>query len=257
MFGGIQLFHKYAQQKDIEIMGKTVLITGASRGIGYALAETFAINKYTVYANYNKNPDPLMTLSGKLSKDGYTLIPLHADVSKKKDIEQMLSKTSGIDILINNAGISQFRPFTDITEADWDNMMLVNLKSAYLCTHCVIPDMIHNKYGVIINISSMWGVTGGSCEVHYSTAKAGMIGFTKALAKEMAPSGIRVNCVAPGVIETDMNKDFSDSDRQLIKDQTPLGRIGLPEHIARAALFLAEDEFITGEVLNVNGGFHI
>lgn len=238
-------------------MKKNVLITGASRGIGYALAELFAVNKYTVYANYNKTPNPLKLLSEKLSKDGYTLIPLHADVSNRSDVEYMISKTNGIDILINNAGTSQFRQFIDISEADWDNMMSVNLKSVYLCTQCVIPHMIHNKYGIIINISSMWGVTGGPCEVHYSAAKAGMIGFTKALAKEMAPSGIRVNCIAPGVIETDMNKDLSNSDRQLIIEQTPLGMIGLPNHIARAVLFFVEDEFITGEILNINGGFHI
>ncbi len=238
-------------------MRETVLITGASRGSGYATAELFAVNGYTVYANYRSSPKSLELLSEKLSERGCTLIPLYADVSKSNDVEHMVSQTNGVDILINNAGIAQFKQFVDMSEADWDNMMSVNLKSVYLCTHCVIPHMIKRKHGAIVNISSVWGVTGGSCEVHYSAAKAGVIGFTKALAKEMAPSGIRVNCIAPGVIETDMNKELSDYDRQLIKEQTPLGTIGLPDHIAQAALFLAENQFITGEILNVNGGFHI
>lgn len=238
-------------------MRETVLITGASRGIGYATAELFAVNGYTVYANYRSSPKSLELLSEKLSERGFTLIPLYADVSNSNDVEHMVSQTNGVDILINNAGIAQFKQFVDMSEADWDNMMSVNLKSVYLCTHCVIPHMIKRKHGAIVNISSVWGVTGGSCEVHYSAAKAGVIGFTKALAKEMAPSGIRVNCIAPGVIETDMNKELSDYDRQLIKEQTPLGTIGLPDHIAQAALFLAENQFITGEILNVNGGFHI
>lgn len=238
-------------------MRKTVLVTGASRGIGYAAAQLFAANGYTVYANYRRDSRSLKLLSEELSRCGYTLIPVHADVTSRSDVEHMISQTNGVDILINNAGISQFRQFIDMSEADWDNMMTVNLKSVYLCTHCVIGHMIRRKHGVVINISSVWGVTGGSCEVHYSAAKAGVIGFTKALAKEMAPSGIRVNCIAPGVIDTDMNRDLSGSDRQLIIEQTPLGMIGLPDHIARAALFLAENEFITGEVLNVNGGFHV
>ncbi|HHY62423.1 MAG: 3-oxoacyl-ACP reductase FabG [Bacillota bacterium] len=238
-------------------MRETVLITGASRGIGYATAELFAVNGYTVYANYRSSPKSLELLSEKLSERGCTLIPLYADVSNSNDVEHMVSQTNGVDILINNAGIAQFKQFVDMSETDWDNMMSVNLKSVYLCTHCVIPHMIKRKHGAIVNISSVWGVTGGSCEVHYSAAKAGVIGFTKALAKEMAPSGIRVNCIAPGVIETDMNKELSDYDRQLIKEQTPLGTIGLPDHIAQAALFLAENQFITGEILNVNGGFHI
>lgn len=238
-------------------MNKTVLITGASRGIGYVLAQAFAVNNYTVYANYNKTHEPLNILAQKLSKDGHILIPLHADVSKKNDVEQMISQTKGIDILINNAGFSQIKQFIDITEQDWDNMMNINLKSAFLCTKVVLPYMIHNKKGSIINISSVWGVTGGSCEVHYSASKAGMIGLTKALAKELGPSGIRVNCIAPGVIETDMNNDLTGEDRELIIKQTPLEMIGDSEHIAQAALFLVKNEFITGEILNINGGFHI
>ena len=236
---------------------KTVLITGASRGIGYETAKLFAQNNYIVYANYHKSPEALKALSERLSNEGYTVIPVYADVSVKSDVNDMVSQTKGVDILINNAGISQFRQFVDMTEADWDNIMSVNIKSVYLCTHAVIPYMIHNKRGKIINVSSVWGVTGGSCEVHYSAAKAGVIGFTKALAKEMAPSGIQVNCIAPGVINTDMLKGLSEADRLFLKEQTPMGTIGLPEDVAKTALFLTENEFITGEVLNVNGGFHI
>ena len=235
---------------------KTV-ITGASRGIGYESAKLFAQNNYIVYANYHKSSQALEALSERLSGEGHTVIPVYADVSNKSDVTKMVSHTGGVDILINNAGVSQFKQFVDMTEADWDNMMSVSLKSVYLCTHCVIPFMIQSKRGKIINISSVWGVTGGSCEVHYSAAKAGVIGFTKALAKEMAPSGIQVNCIAPGVIDTDMIKDLSEADQCLIKEQTPMGTIGLPKDIAKAALFLAQDEFMTGEVLNINGGFHI
>ena len=240
---------------------KNILITGASRGIGFALAQafSFADHNYTVYANYNKTYAPLQMLAEELIRTGrpHTLVPIKADVSQKSEIADLLSQTNGIDILINNAGIAQIKPFMDITESDWDTMLDINLKSAFLCSQAVLPYMIHNKTGCIINISSVWGVTGGSCEVHYSAAKAGMIGFTKALAKELAPSGIRVNCIAPGVIDTGMNNELHDADLEQLKEQTPLGTIGQPDHVVQAAFFLAENEFITGEILNINGGFHI
>lgn len=236
---------------------KTVLVTGASRGIGFATAKLFAQSGYTVYANYNKNYEPLRELSEKMAKNNFSLIPVKANVALSEETSKMFSEISSVDILINNAGISQFMPFTDMSESDWDAMTTVNLKSVFLCSKAVVPDMIRKKSGHIINISSIWGVTGGSCEVHYSASKAAVIGFTKSLAKELAPSGIKVNCIAPGVIDTDMISSLCESDRNCIIEQTPLAQIGKSEHIAKAALFLAESEFITGEVLNVNGGFCI
>lgn len=234
-----------------------VLITGASRGIGYAMAALFAQKGYLVYANYHKSPDPLKILAESAAKQGNTVVPLYGNVSQREDVDRMIQEAGDVEILINNAGIAQTKQFVDLTEEDWDTMMTVNLKSVYLCSHSVIPQMIRRKRGKIINISSIWGVTGGACEVHYSAAKAGIIGFTKALAKEMAPLGIQVNCIAPGVIETDMIADLGAADRAVVIEETPLGSIGLPADIAKTALFLAEDAFITGEVLNVNGGFHI
>ena len=238
-------------------MRKKVLITGASRGIGYALAKAFAQKGYMVFAAYNKTYEPLRQMAIDMEQKGFSVIPVKCDVSNAENVKEMFRQAGHVDILINNAGISQTKLFTDITEDDWDNMMAVNLKSVYLCTKEVLPQMINAKSGNIINISSVWGVTGGSCEVHYSAAKAGVIGLTKALAKELGPSGICVNCIAPGVIKTDMTSDLSSDDKNALIEQTPAGRIGLPGDIAGAALFLAENSFITGEVINVNGGFYI
>jgi len=238
-------------------MRKKVLITGASRGIGYALAKVFAQKGYMVFAAYNKTYEPLRQMAIDMEQKGFSVIPVKCDVSNAENVKEMFRQAEHVDILINNAGISQTKLFTDITEDDWDNMMAVNLKSVYLCTKEALPQMINAKSGNIINISSVWGVTGGSCEVHYSAAKAGVIGLTKALAKELGPSGICVSCIAPGLIKTDMTSDLSSDDKNALIEQTPAGRIGLPGDIAGAALFLAENSFITGEVINVNGGFYI
>ena len=182
-------------------------------------------------------------------------------MTNKIEIEDMINyiidKYGKIDVLINNAGISQIKMFNDITEQDWNNMITTNLTSAFFTTKAVISNMIHNKNGCIINISSIWGMVGGSCEVHYSAAKAGLIGMSKALAKELGPSNIRVNIVAPGDIDTDMNKELSVEGIQEIKEGTPLRRIGKPIDIARCVKWLIEDEFTTGQVVSPNGGWVI
>lgn len=233
---------------------KNVLVTGGTRGIGAAIVRKFASNGYNVILNYKNSDD----IANKIKNEFPNNINTYkTDVSNYDEVKKMceycVDNFGGIDILINNAGISEIKQFNDITEEDWDNMISVNLKSVYNCTKNVVDNMIHNKYGKIINISSMWGEVGGSCEVHYSTAKAGVIGFTKALAKELALSNIQVNCVSPGIIDTDMNKMH---DLEELKNEVPVNRIGTTNDIANAVYFLAQDEnnYITGQVISVNGG---
>ena len=237
---------------------KTVLITGGSRGIGRETVRTFSKNGYNVaftYKSSREEADALAKETGALA--------VMADSSNEADVISAVNKTidayGRIDCLVNNAAISSFSLFTDITLEDWNNMLGVNLTGAFLYSKYVIPDMLKRKSGRIINISSMWGLVGSSCEVHYSTAKAGLIGMTKALAKELGPSGITVNAVAPGVINTDMNAALSVEDREALINDTPLMRIGEPSDIAEAILFLADDKasFITGEVINISGGYVI
>ena len=239
---------------------KTAVITGASRGIGKAIAEAFAKNNYNVVINYNKSEVDAQELKESLTKQGCVCEIFKADVSiyseAKSLIDFCIEKYGKIDTLINNAGISQIKLFTDISPSEWNNMINTNLSGVFNCSHNAVKYMLNNKSGNIINISSMWGIDGASCEVHYSTAKAGVIGFTKSLAKELGLSGIRVNCIAPGVIMTDMMKDFSDEDLLLIKNDIPLNRFGTPEDVAELALFLASDKAknITGQTISTNGG---
>lgn len=240
---------------------KNVLITGSSRGIGAETAAQFAAAGYRVLINYNHSEQAAKTLYEKIRSQGYSCDLIKADVSLSSDVcamfEKIKSVCSGVDILINNAGIAQTKLFTDISDDDWDRMISTNLSSAFYCCRAALPYMIKNKWGRIINISSMWGQVGGSCEVHYSAAKAGIIGLTKALAMEEGLSGITVNCIAPGVIRTDMTFNLSSEDFDVLKNETPTGTIGTPSDIAKAALFFASDSssFITGQVLGVNGGF--
>lgn len=242
-------------------MKKTVLITGASRGIGRAAAEAFAKAGYDVAVNYNKSAEAAETLCRELEKYSVKALPFQADVADKKAVEKMSAEIEtamgAVSVLVNNAGIAEQALFTDITEEMWDRMFAVNVKGAYNCTQAVLPKMIHEKYGRIINVSSMWGISGASCEVHYSASKAALIGFTKALAKEVGLSGITVNCVAPGVINTDMNGHLSPEIISELKEETPLNRIGTPQDVAETVLFLASEKasFITGQTISVDGGF--
>ena len=240
---------------------KTVLITGAAKGIGAAIAEELARDEYQVIINYKTSEQKAKELKEKLTKDGLNVEIYKADVAKKEEVQKMvqdiLKKYGKIDVLINNAGISQIKPFANIEEEDWDAIMNNNLKSVYLVTKEVISNMIQNQEGTIINISSIWGITGGSCEVHYSTAKAGIIGMTKALAKEMALSNITVNAIAPGIIQTDMNSELTPEEIQEIQKEIPLRRIGKPEDIAKAVKWLAQAPYITGQIIQIDGGWSI
>lgn len=239
---------------------KLVLITGSSRGIGAETARLFAENDYYVALNYNKSQGA----ASKIAESTPNCQPFRADVSVAEQVEKMFSEIYAAfgkapDVLINNVGISCEGLFTDTTLDDYERVFNVNVKSMYLCTKAALKSMVSKKRGKIINISSMWGQTGASCEVLYSASKAAVIGFTKALAKEVGPSGINVNCIAPGVIKTDMLSCYSDKDLDDLAQETPLSRLGSPRDIANAALFLAksDSDFITGQVLGVNGGFYI
>jgi len=244
-------------------MKKTVLVTGASRGIGRAIATIFAHNNYNVIINYLRSEREALALEETLKQRGCSVMVYQADVTQRVQVRAMIAesekKFGSIDVLINNAGISQFKLFTEINEEEWENMLDVHLKGLFNCCQGVLPHMIHRKKGKIINIASIWGMVGASCEVHYSTAKAGMIGFTKALAKELGPSGIQVNCIAPGIIDTDMNKGLDETEKSQLLEEIPLQRFGKPEEIAALAFYLAspEADFITGQVLSPNGGFVI
>ena len=244
-------------------MSKTALITGASRGIGKACALAFGKSGADVIVNYTRSKEKAEEVCKEISKLGGRALPFCADVADRKAVDEMIafahSNFGSISTIVNNAGIAEQIMFCDITEEKWDRMFAVDVKGVYNCIQAALPDMIHNKSGRIINISSMWGITGASCEVHYSAAKAAVIGMTKALAKELGPSGITVNAIAPGVISTEMNGNISEEIMSELKEETPIGRIGNPEDIAETALFLASPQasFITGEVISVNGGFVI
>jgi len=236
----------------------TVIITGSARGIGAATAALFADSGYNVVINYNTSEKEALELIERL---GEKAIAVKADVSTSEGAKHLFEiakeNFGSVDVLVNNAGIAQQKLFTDISQADYDRMFDCNVRSVFNCCQCALPDMIHKKYGRIINVSSMWGVVGASCEVHYSASKAAVIGLTKALAREVGPSGITVNCIAPGVIDTQMNKCYDEEIMNELKDETPVGRIGAPGDVARAILFFADpkSDFITGQVLGVDGAF--
>lgn len=235
---------------------KTVLITGGSRGIGRAMVELFSKNEYSVAFTYKNSENEAKSLAESTGS-----LAICADSASEAQVVNAVSQAEAqlgkIDCLINNAGISSFSLFTDLTLDAWNEMLSVNLTGAFLYSRAVIPGMVNRKCGRIVNISSMWGLVGSSCEVHYSTVKAGLIGMTKALAKELGPSGITVNAIAPGMINTEMNSHLSSEDVAALVEETPLMRIGQPSDVAAAALFLCSEDasFITGEVMNLSGGY--
>lgn len=242
-------------------MSKTVVITGASKGIGAATAILFARKGYNVVLNYNQSFQSVKLLASSLTGQGFSVITVKADVSNKLETDYLMNETVStfgtVDILVNNAGISISGPINELDIIDSDRIFDVNLKGVYNCCKSAVNQMVSQKSGKIINISSIWGQVGSSCEVAYSAAKAGVIGLTKALAKELAPSGINVNAVAPGIIDTSMNAGLTVEEINEFVSNVPLGRIGTPDEIAAAVMFLASDEadYITGQVLGVNGGY--
>lgn len=218
---------------------KKVLVTGGATGIGKACALLFEKEGYDVYITYNRTePD-------------YDVKKIKCDLKNTDEIKALFDTKHGFDILVNNAGVSLIKMINDVTDSDYEAVTAVNERAVYFMCKYALKDMINKKSGAIVNISSMWGQCGASCETLYSMTKAGIIGLTKALAQEVAPSGITVNCVAPGIIDTRMNDMFSEDE---LKDEVPLGRLGTPNEVAKAVLFFAENSYVTGQILGVNGG---
>ena len=242
-------------------MNKVIIVTGASKGIGREIAKKLAKKGYNVIANYNNSENEAIELKEELNQEKINIDIFKADVSKREEakelVEYTIKKYGKIDVLINNAGISQFKEFTKITKKDWDNMINTNLNSVFYMSQESCKNMIHNKNGCIINISSVWGLVGASCEVHYSVSKAGIDAMTKSLAKELGPSNIRVNSIAPGIIDTDMNKKLKIEDLNNLKEEIPLGKIGKAQDIAKCVQWLIEDKYTTGQIISINGGWII
>ncbi|NLK39108.1 MAG: 3-oxoacyl-ACP reductase FabG [Clostridiales bacterium] len=243
------------------MFGKVVLITGGSRGIGRAIVRKFSQAGCSVHFCYKNSENEANSLASEIVRSGGVAVAYRCDVTDREQVERMtgevLSSAGQIDVLINNAGIASAGLFCDLCESDWNRIFDVNVKGVFNVTQAVMGDMVRRKQGSIINIASVWGEVGASCEVAYSASKAAVIGFTKALAKELGPSGVRVNCITPGVIETDMLGGLGVADLSALAEMTALCRIGQPDEIASVALFLSGEgaSFITGQVLGVNGGF--
>ncbi len=242
----------------------TVLITGASRGIGAECARTFAKNGYNVAVNYFRSEKNALDLKAEINDGGGVAEIFKADVSDEKQVEEMISavvkRFGKVNVLVANAGVSKSGVFSDMTQSDFDKIFDTNVRGMFNVVKGVLPHMYERESGSIVTISSIWGQTGGSCEVLYSMSKAAIIGMTKALAKEVAPMHIRVNSVSPGAIDTDMLSCLTDEEKEDFIMQTPLNRLGKPKDVADAVLFLADDDkssFITGHVLSVNGGYFI
>ncbi len=244
-------------------MAKLVLVTGGSRGIGRETAIKFAKEGYNVIVNYKEREDMAKSVVDEICKLGRTAIAIKADVSNYSEVEEMFNTIfkyfNRLDVLVNNAGIGDITPFSDITEEHWRRIFDTNVNGVFNCCKFAVPKMVSQQEGVIINLSSIWGIVGASCEAHYSATKGAIIGFTKALAKELGPCNIRVNAVAPGGVRTDMLKDVPEEIMDKVKEMTPLRKIAVPEEIAEYIYFLASDsaDLMTGQIVSPNGGFTI
>lgn len=249
------------ENREKSIVNKVVVVTGGSRGIGAQIVKTLANENYKVVLNYNNSKEQAEKIQQELLEQGKEIEIIKADVSKREEIEKLIqfaiNKFNKIDVLINNAGISQEGLFTDVTEEEWQKIINTNLNSVFYCNQQALKYMIQEQQGCIINISSIWGETGASCEVAYSTTKAAINGMTKALAKEVGPSNIRVNAIAPGIIDTDMNRNLTNEELEQIKEQIPLNKIGKALDIAKCVKWLIEDEYTTGQIISINGGWYI
>ena len=240
---------------------KVAIVTGASRGIGREIAKTLAKEGIQIVAGYNKSEKDAEELKEELLAEGIEIDTVKADISTREGVKKIVTyaikKYSKIDILVNNAGISEYKLFTDEKDEDWNRIINTNLYSAFAMCQEVIPNMLHYKSGCIINISSIWGQIGGALEVIYSISKAGMDGLTKALAKELGPSNIRVNSIAPGIIKTEMNEKWTNEEIEAIKQEIPLEKIGKSQDIAKCISWLVKDEYTTGQIISINGGWSI
>lgn len=231
---------------------KVALITGGSRGIGAAAVRAFCAAGFRTVFFYEKNTAAAEAVAKETGAQA-----ICCDVADASSVQTALAAIPRVDVLVNNAAVSHVGTVRDISEAEWDRLFAVNVKGIYHCVNAVLPGMLEIKSGCILNVASMWGEVGASCEVCYSGAKGAVIAMTKALAKELAPSGIRVNAVSPGVIDTEMNAHLSEADKAALCDETPLARLGTPDEVAQALLYLAGAEFVTGQILSVNGGIVI
>ena len=241
------------------IASKVVVITGAARGIGRCIAEYLARKGYIVVADYNKSDKEAIQLKENLKKENIDIEIFRADVSDRAEVKELIEYTirkySKIDCIINNAGIDQIKMFSDITDEDWNSIINNNLNSVFYMCQEALKYMIHEKDGSIINISSIWGQIGASCETAYAVSKAGIDALTKSLAKELGPSNIRVNSIAPGFIDTDMNNNFTEKEKSEIIEEIPLQKIGKTLDVAKCVEWLINDEYVTGQVIGVNGGW--
>ncbi len=242
-------------------MQKVALVTGAARGIGAAIAKRLAEDGYALALNYNKSREKAEALAASIRKTGASALAVQADVAERQQVEEMFAQVreelGEVDLLVCNAGIAGQAQIQDLTEERWHEFFAVNVDGCFHSVQCALPHMLREHKGCIITISSIWGLRGASCESAYSATKAAIIGLSRSLANELAPTGIRVNCLAPGVIDTEMMDEFSVEEKEALAEETPLGRLGRPEDIAKAVSFLASEEasFITGQVLTCDGGF--